>query len=210
MRRAWCAHRADHQVFRAALTAVPERSRDDWVNQVLGLDELPSDGPELPRGCVPYLPSSVNTLLRMIDLAGVHQGDVFVDIGCGLGRATTLTHLVTGASAIGVEIQPALVQAARELASRMNAEGVSVIEGDAATVTRQLTTGSLFFLYCPFSGARLDQVLDALELIARTRVIRVCSLDLPLPSRSWLAPVALSGGLAVYTSQHSVSAAVAP
>ena len=48
--------------------------------------------------------------------------------------------------------------------------------------------GSVFFLYCPFSGDRLTKVLAGLESIARTRVIRVCCVDLPLPSCPWLAP----------------------
>jgi len=59
----------------------------------------------------------------------------------------------------------------------------------------------VFFLYCPFSGARLERVLDDLESIARTREIRVCCVDLPLPPRAWLALAAPpSGDLAVYRS----------
>ena len=190
----------DSKAFRAALTDLPERARDGWVDEVFGLEELPDDGPELPRGCVPYLPSSVNTLLRMVELAGVGPDDVFVDVGSGLGRATVLTHLLTGAEAIGIEIQSGLVRAARELAARMNAERVSVIEGDAVSLIGAVTTGSVFFLYCPFSGDRLERVLDALEPIARSHTIRVCSLDLPLPARTWLEPVSLAGDLAVYRS----------
>jgi SAM-dependent methyltransferase len=200
MRWALSTRRAGPLEFRAALTNVPESERDVWLNQVFGLEELPHDGPELPRGCVPYLPSSVNTLLRMIDGAKVGSNDVFVDIGSGLGRATVLTHLLTGAGAIGIEIQPALVHSSRKLASRLNAERVSVVEGDAAKLTGYITSGSVFFLYCPFSGDRLDRVMDALGLIAQTREIRVCSVDLVLPSCSWLTPVSLSDDLAIYRS----------
>lgn len=67
-------------------------------------------------------------------------------------------------------------------------------------LTRYIMVGSVFFLYCPFSGERLTRVLDDLRMIAQTRRIRVCSVDLPLPSRAWLAPVARSGSLAVYQS----------
>ncbi|HEX8698839.1 MAG TPA: methyltransferase domain-containing protein [Myxococcaceae bacterium] len=200
MRRALSARRVGPLEFRAALTSVPESEREGWLNQVFGLEELPHDGPELPRGCVPYLPSPVDTLLRVIDGAKVGPDDVFVDVGSGLGRATVLTHFLTGASAIGVEIQPELVRSSRELASRLNAERVSVVEGDAAELTGSITTGSVFFLYCPFSGERLDRVMGDLEVIAQTREIRVCSVDLPLPSCSWLTPVSLSGDLAIYRS----------
>lgn len=200
MGRSLSERRASRQAFRAALMSVPEGDRDGWLDRVFGLDALPLDGPDLPRGCVPYLPSSVNTLLRMIDIAGVQPHDVFVDIGSGLGRAAMLTHLWTGAGAIGIEIQPELARGARDLASRLNVQGVSVVEGDAVELAGHLLMGSVFFLYCPFSGGRLDRVLDELERVARTREIRVCTVDLPLPARSWLAPVSLSDDLAVYRS----------
>jgi hypothetical protein len=42
--------------------------------------------------------------------------------------------------------------------------------------------------------------MDDLEMIAQPHEIRVCSVDLPLPSRSWLTPVSLSSDLAIYQS----------
>ena len=110
------------------------------------------------------------------------------------------SHFLTGAAAVGIEIQPELVRGSRELAARLNTERVSVVEGDAANLAGHITSGSVFFLYCPFSGARLDRLIDALELLAQTRAIRVCSVDLPLPSRPWLTPVSISADLAVYRS----------
>jgi SAM-dependent methyltransferase len=166
---------------------VPVNERDAWVDCVLGIGEVPDDGPELPRGCVPYLPCSVDALLRVIDQADVRASDVFVDVGSGVGRAAALVHLLTGASAIGLEIQSALALAARELSSRLLPR-VSCIEGDAAELTRLATVGTVFFLYCPFGGERLEKVLDQLEELARPRALRVCCVDLPLPPRSWLTP----------------------
>jgi hypothetical protein len=188
-------------VFRAALTRVPPSERDAWLDRVLGLDSVPDDGPELPQGCVPYLPCPVDALIRMVEQAGVQASDVFVDLGLGVGRAAALVHLLTGAAAIGIEIQPALVHAARELGTRLNTSRFSPIEGDATQLAGSISTGSVFFLYCPFSGDRLEKVLDDLESIARTRTIRVCSVDLPLPPRPWLTFAAPpSGGLTVYRS----------
>ncbi|HEX3776805.1 MAG TPA: hypothetical protein VHV51_20175 [Polyangiaceae bacterium] len=201
MRSALSAGRASRAQFRAALQAIPERERDGWVDRLFGLEALPSDGPELPRGCVPYLPSSVNAILRMIELTQLRSNDVFVDVGSGLGRTLALTHLLTGADAIGIEIQPELARGSRELASRLKARGISVLEGDAAELVRQIPTGSVFFLYCPFSGDRLERVIDDLGAIARARTIHVCSVDLPLPSRSWLGELLVSGELVVCRSQ---------
>jgi SAM-dependent methyltransferase len=193
--------RHDRSEFRAALLSVPPTERDAWLDRVFGLSTLPDDGPDLPRGCVPYFPCSVDALLRMVEQAGVLSSDVFVDVGSGLGRAAAFVHLLTGAGVIGIEIQSGLVRAARDLATRLVVSRVSCIQGDAAKLTGFITIGSIFFLYCPFSGNRLVNVLVDLESIARTRMIRICCLDLPLPPCPWLTPEPrLSGDLAIYRS----------
>jgi SAM-dependent methyltransferase len=176
----------DPSTFRAALVDVPAIERDAWMDLVLGFDELHDDGPGLPPDGVPYLPASVDVLLRMVDASELRPSDVFVDVGSGPGRAAAVVHLLTGAEAIGLEIQPALVRAARHLTARLRLSRLSFIQGDAATLAGRMTTGSVFFLYCPFSGARLAKVLDELEPIARTRTLRLCCVNLPLPPRAWL------------------------
>jgi SAM-dependent methyltransferase len=173
-------------LFREALTSIPPAERDAWVDRVLGLDSIPEDGPELPRGCVPYLPCSIDALLRLTEQAAVDASDVFVDVGSGVGRAAALVHLLTGAAAVGIEIQPALVSAARQLTHRLHLANVSFVAGDAAEVGAPLTTGSVFLLYCPFSGDRLVKLLATLEVVARTRLVRICCVDLPLPACNWL------------------------
>jgi SAM-dependent methyltransferase len=174
--------------FRAALEAVPAADRDAWVDLVLGLDELYDDGPDLPPGGVPYLPCPVDVLLRAIEQAGVGPSDTIVDLGSGPGRATAFLHLMTGAGAIGIEIQTELVRAAQSVASRLYLSRVSTIRGDAAALAGFMMLGSVFFLYCPFSGARLETVLDGLAPIALTRQMRICCVGLPLLTRPWLTP----------------------
>ena len=187
--------------FREALLEVAPSERDSWLNVVLGLDEPPDDGPELPRGCVPYLPSAVDALLRVVDEAPVGPTDVFVDVGSGAGRALAFVHLLTGATAVGLEIQGPLVRVACELVSRLRLSRVATLEADAAVVNDIAARGSVFFLYCPFSGERLRQLLGSLETLARTRALCVCSLDLPLPEQPWLVmDPPRSGGLRVYRS----------
>jgi SAM-dependent methyltransferase len=189
----------DPSAFRAALMAVPPADRDAWVDRVLGLEGPPCDGPDLPRGCVPYLPAPVDVLLRVVEQAPIQPSDVFVDVGAGAGRACVLVHLLTGARVIGLEIQHALVVAARELASRVQGCRLEIIEGDAAVLAGTITPGTVFFFYCPFSGQRLAAALDGLEPIARLRPLRLCALDVPLPERPWLSPQGqTSGDLAIH------------
>ncbi|HVH43457.1 MAG TPA: hypothetical protein VM925_13980 [Labilithrix sp.] len=202
----------DPASFRAALVGVPPTDRDEWLDRVLGLGELPEDDPELPSGCVPYLPCSVDALLRVVEQASVRASDVVIDVGAGLGRACAFLHLITGASVIGLEIQPRLVLGSRELAARLLVSQMACIEGDAANLATYMTIGSIFFLYCPFSGERLAKLVAGLEPIARTRTIRVCCVDLPIPPCPWLVPEPpLAPDLAVYRStlcEHSFEASI--
>ncbi|MBI2372901.1 MAG: methyltransferase domain-containing protein [Deltaproteobacteria bacterium] len=190
------------QRFKEALLSVPFFDRDAWVDTLLGLGALPDDGPELPRGCVPYLPCPVDALLRFVEELAVGPADVVIDVGSGIGRAAVVLHLLTGASVVGLEVQPRLVSAARELAMRLNLSGCTHLEGDAVELASSMSEGTVFFLYCPFSGERLERVLEQIELIARTRSIRVGCVDMPPLSRPWLTPSASpEGDLVAYRSR---------
>lgn len=201
MQKLLSSARVPPALFRDALTSVPPMDRDPWVDLVLGLDGVPEDGPDLPRGCVPYLPCPADALLRAVELADVHTSDVFVDVGAGVGRAAVLAHLLTGAAAIGIEIQQVLVLASRDLTKRFGLSGFTAVQGDAVRLTGSIMSGSVFFFYCPFTGERLEKVLTELEAIARTRPIRICCVDLLLPPRSWLTLASPKfDDLAVYRS----------
>jgi SAM-dependent methyltransferase len=188
-------------MFRSALADVPTHEREGWLDLLWDLDELPDDDPNLPRGCVPYLPCSMATVLEAVQQAGVTSSDVFVDIGSGTGRTAFLAHLLTGAACIGIEIQPGLVKAARARADWLDVRRTRFVEGDAAELVRSIAIGTVFFLYCPFGGERLDRVLDGMEDIARTRQIRICCVDMPRFERPWLVRIpSTSVNLDVYRS----------
>jgi hypothetical protein len=137
----------------------------------------------------------------MVDEARIGPTDLFVDLGSGIGRATAFVHLMTGAATVGVEIQRGLALAARKLTGRLT---LATIEGDASVLARFFPVATVFFLYCPFSGARLERTLSGIEVTARTRPLRVCCVDVPLLSRPWLSLEPQSrGDLAVYrTTSH--------
>jgi ubiquinone/menaquinone biosynthesis C-methylase UbiE len=150
------------------------------------VDELPSDDPGLPRGCVPYLPCEAAAVLEGVRQAAVTREDVFVDVGSGMGRAALLAHLQTGASCIGLEIQPDLVRTAQGRADWLNLSRLRFLGGDAVDTVRFMTNGTVFFLYCPFGAERLGRFLEGLEEVARSRPIRVCCVDMPLLDLPWL------------------------
>ncbi|MBC8073188.1 MAG: methyltransferase domain-containing protein [Deltaproteobacteria bacterium] len=191
--------------FRAELEQIPTGARDAWLDALCGIDETPDDGAALPRGCVPYLPCPVATVLAAVQHASVTSDEVFVDVGSGAGRTVLLVHLLTGAECIGLEIQPALVTAARGRAESLQLERIRFEQGDAAELLGSITIGTVFFLYCPFSGERLDRVLDDLEAMARARQIRICCVQMPPIERPWLVRLpATSVELDVYRSTPPV------
>jgi SAM-dependent methyltransferase len=187
--------------FRRELMSVPTTDRDAWLDLVFELDALPDDGPDLPRGCVPYIPCAVDSLLRAIDAAAVQASDVFVDVGSGVGRTAALVHLLTGAQVIGLEIQAELIRSSRELMDQLSVTRFLPVHGDATELTRHMHAGSVFFLYCPFGSDRLAKVMDGIEDIARTKDIRICCVDMTVPPRPWLVLAAPPlGDLTVYRS----------
>lgn len=196
-------HPAAAQQLRASLDALPSRERDAWLDALFGIDAYPPQEADLPRGCVPYLPCPVDVLLRAVDQAGITSRDVFVDIGSGLGRSTALAHFLTGAGAIGIEIQAELAARARALAQGFHATRLATVVGDAAEFVRFVQVGTVFFLYCPFSGARLDRVLEHLEAIARTRVIQLCCVQMAELERSWLERTWADAELSIYRSRST-------
>ena len=120
-----------------------------------------------------------------------------------------LANLLTGAACIGLEIQPALVQAAQGRAAWLKLDRTRFVAGDAADLLRFISTGTVFFLYCPFGGERVARILDDLEAIARTREIRICCVHMPPLDRPWLARLpSTSVELDVYRSTLPCSASV--
>jgi SAM-dependent methyltransferase len=168
----------------AWLASLPPSERDAAVDEHLGL------GSPLPRSSPPgddligYHASGVAPIVRMLLEVPVVTDDVLVDLGAGLGKVVVLARLLTGATARGIELQPALVERAREAAAERGVE-VSFTRGDARHVG--LDDGTVFFLYLPFTGPALADVLTHLRTVASRHAIVVCSLGIELDREApWL------------------------
>jgi SAM-dependent methyltransferase len=182
-REAVAAGRLRGGAFLEALLAVRFDERDLWLDETLGLPELPADLPNLPLGTVPYLPCDVDAIVHAVREAPVTRADLFVDLGAGVGRPTLLAHLVSGVRAVGVELQPHLVAHARSAATRLGLDEVRFDVADAAA--GDIPEGSVYFIYASFNGAALARVLGALEQIAARRPIVLCAVGFEVRER-WL------------------------
>jgi SAM-dependent methyltransferase len=71
---------------------------------------------------VPYVPTENTVVDAMLNLAGVKNTDIVYDLGCGDGRIIVRAAKNHGARGVGVDIDPARIQQARENAKRNNVE----------------------------------------------------------------------------------------
>jgi hypothetical protein len=148
--------------------------RDELISGVLQLRE-PSE-PDLPRSpeMVPYQPTPARHTFHMIAATALVEDDVFVDLGSGLGHVPLLISMLTGAACFGIEVQAAYVASSRECAQDLNLNRVQFIAQDAREA--DLSKGSVFYLYSPFKGSILSEVVRGLRTQSAHRSIRLCSL----------------------------------
>jgi hypothetical protein len=112
-----------------------------------------------------------------------------------------LVSLLSGARAVGVEIQPAYVEVARRSAELLGLGRVRFCAEDA--LATNLDAGTVFYLYTPFVGGWLVQMLARLRRVAESRPIRVCAYGPCVPAllaESWLRQQARCGPIHVLTS----------
>jgi 16S rRNA A1518/A1519 N6-dimethyltransferase RsmA/KsgA/DIM1 with predicted DNA glycosylase/AP lyase activity len=145
----------------------------------------------------------VRHILHLIEAAAIAEHDTFVDLGSGLGHVPLLVSLVTGARSLGVEIQAPYVASARKCAQDLHLNRVRFIAQDARNA--DLSIGTVFYLYSPFKGSILADVLSALQRESIRTPIKICSLG-PCTQRvsnePWLNASVLSdtGHIAVFDS----------
>ncbi len=131
-------------------------------------------------------------LLELVDRVPMGAGDLFYDLGSGLGQVVILVHLLTGVRARGVEIQPAFCEYARRRAAQFGLTGVEFINADARDLDYQ--EGTVFYLFTPFIGTVLETVLTRLQHVVATHPITLCSLGPCTPilcAQPWLRSIDL-------------------
>jgi Histone methylation protein DOT1 len=177
--------------------------RDELVSGVLQLLEPSEPNLQPSPEMVPYQPTPVRHVLHLIAAAAVAEDDVFVDLGSGLGHVPLLVSMVTGAQSLGIEVQPAYVVSARKCAQSLRLSRVQFIAQDARDA--DLSRGTMFYLYSPFKGSILANVLSALRRESMRRPIKICSLGpctRRISNETWLKARALSdtGRMTVFHS----------
>ena len=99
-----------------------------------------------PQDSIPFVPSPMLVVERMLQLAEVRKDDVLYDLGSGDGRIVIEAAKKFGVRGVGVDLNPTLVEQARRKAA---AEGVShLVEFRAADgLTVDISQATVVTLY---------------------------------------------------------------
>ncbi|HEY2039456.1 MAG TPA: hypothetical protein VGG95_07305, partial [Edaphobacter sp.] len=178
--------------------------RDEMVSGVLQLREPDETGLSRSPEMVPYQPTPARHILDLIAASKLSNDDLFVDLGSGLGHVPLLVSILTGSRTLGVEVQAAYVASAKEAARDLDLRGVQFAAEDARAA--DLSNGTVFYLFSPFTGSILAEVLSRLRRESKDRQIKICSLGpctCVLEDQSWLKSSTDSGPgrIAVFQSR---------
>jgi hypothetical protein len=187
----WLEESASRNKSQIPLPGLGFDYRDELVSGVLQLREPSEPNFQPSPEMVFYQPTPVRHILHLIAATALAEDDVFVDLGSGLGHVPLLVSMVTGAQSLGIEVQAGYVASARECAQSLHLSRVRFIAQDAREA--DLSSGTVFYLYSPFKGSILTQVLSTLRMESTRRSIKICSLGpctRTVANEIWLKPSA--------------------
>ena len=149
-------------------------SLDEIVSGLLRLHVPEMELPELAEEMVFYQPTPARHILDLIEHLGLQEADRLIDFGAGMGHVSLLASMLSGCQSVGVEVQAAYVAAARRCAADLGLERARFVAQDVRDA--DLGWGTIFYLYTPFRGSMLAEVLRRLEEESRRRPMRIASL----------------------------------
>ncbi|HEY5371772.1 MAG TPA: class I SAM-dependent methyltransferase [Hanamia sp.] len=160
---------------------------DIFINGLFSLCDMPELTTELQTEMVYYQKTPARIVFEMVEKVHFTSNDIFFDLGSGLGQAAILVNLLTGARAIGVEFEPAFSEYAQNCAGGLNIPVVTFLNVDAREA--DYSEGTVFFMFTPFIGKMLQEVLELLKkesLLRKIKIITYGPCTAMVASQSWL------------------------
>jgi hypothetical protein len=146
---------------------------DELVSGVLQFGQPDDADIEQPSEMVFYQPTPARHVFDLIRRVELTACDVLVDLGSGLGHVPLLAAIGSPAQCIGVERESAYVDCFRRSAEALNIARATCVRQDAREA--DLSSGTVFYLYTPFTGTVMRTVLDRLRREAAGRRIRIAT-----------------------------------
>lgn len=122
------------------------------------------------KSLAPFVPTPMNVVEKMLELADVKESDVVYDIGCGDGRIVVMAALKYGARGVGIDYNPERIAEAKDRVKRSGVEDlVQIVHQDAMTV--DLSPATVVTLYLTTSGNKLIKPNLEMYLKPGSRVV---------------------------------------
>ena len=181
----------------------------DYLDELLsGIFQFQQPSPQpvqLDSEMVAYQPTPARHIFDFLQRTALTEHDTLIDLGSGLGHVTLLTSICSRAACTGIELEPSYIECARNCARSLNLNNAQFIQADARAA--DLSRGTVFYLYTPFTGAMLREALNALRDQALTRQIRICTFGPCTPlvaEEPWLCPTGPveTNKVAIFRSRH--------
>lgn len=161
---------------------------DELVSGVLQLEEPSPEVVRLESEMVAYQPTPARHIFDFINRAALTEWDSLIDLGSGLGHVALLASICTSARCTGIELEPSYFECARKCAQSLTLTNARFVQGDARAA--DLSQGTVFYLYTPFVGTILRDVLHALQLESSKREFRIVTFGPGTPivaKEQWLS-----------------------
>lgn len=158
---------------------------DVFVNRLLSTNAIAEPKIELEPEMVFYQKTPARIIVELSKK--INRDDVFFDIGSGIGQVVILVNLISNAKSIGIEFEPSYCNYAKDVASKIGLVDVEFINEDAREI--DYSKGTVFFLYTPFIGKMMQDVLALLQKISINKIIRIftygpCSME--IAQQNWV------------------------
>jgi SAM-dependent methyltransferase len=160
---------------------------DIFINGLFPFQIMPEPTKDLEPEMVYYQKTPARIVFELVEKSHFNKEDVFFDLGSGLGQVAILVNLLAGITAKGVEFEPAFCEYARDCAAELNLSNVTFINVDARKA--DYSEGTIFFMYTPFKGEILQEVLEILRtesLVRKIKIITYGPCTAQVASQSWL------------------------
>src|ERR1700744_5256191 len=168
---------------------------DVFINGLLSpLEIIPRQTKDLEPEMVFYQKTPARIIFELVEKCNFTKVDVFYDLGSGLGQVAMLVNLMTGVKTKGIEFEPAFCDYSRECATKLNLSNITFINADARQA--DYLDGTVFFMYTPFHGGILKEVLEILRKESLQREIKIITYGPCTPevaSQSWLGSTVPKG-----------------
>ena len=171
---------------------------DLFINGLFQFQTMPEPTKDLEPEMVFFQKTPARVVFELVEQSHFTEEDVFFDLGSGLGQVAILVNLLAGIAVKGIEFEPAFCDYARNCTTELNLSNVTFINVDARKA--DYSEGTIFFMFTPFKGEILQEVLAILRKESLSRKIKIitygpCTAQVAL--QSWL-DVANPGGNDIY------------